>query len=79
MRKMPLYNYEFPALPLTYPGLLSFLGGLNLINANAPAHRRVGSLSAVLLVAYFMQGLVALLLGVAATDFPLYTTRESHK
>jgi MFS family permease len=50
---------------------LSFLGGLNLINANAPVHHRGGTLSAVLLVAYFMQGLVAQLLGVAATAWGL--------
>ena len=50
---------------------LSFLGGLNLINANAPAHHRGGTLSAVLLVAYFMQGFVAQLLGVAATAWGL--------
>jgi MFS family permease len=50
---------------------LSFLGGLNLINANAPAHHRGGTLSAVLLIAYFLQGIVALLLGAAATAWGL--------
>ncbi len=50
---------------------LSFLGGLNLINANAPTHHRGGTLSAVLLVAYFMQGIDALLLGAAATAWGL--------
>jgi hypothetical protein len=50
---------------------LSFLGGLNLINANAPAHHRAGTLSAVLLIAYFLQGVVALLLGAAATAWGL--------
>ncbi len=50
---------------------LSFLGGLNLINANAPTHHRGGTLSAVLLIAYFLQGMVALLLGVAATAWGL--------
>jgi hypothetical protein len=46
---------------------LSFLGGLNLINANAPTHHRGGTLSAVFLIAYFLQGAVALLLGAVAT------------
>lgn len=50
---------------------LSFLGGLNLINAHAPTHHRAGTLSAVLLVAYFLQGVVALLLGAAATAWGL--------
>jgi hypothetical protein len=52
---------------------LSFLGGLNLINANAPTHHRGGTLSAVLLVAYFLQGVVALFLGAAATAWGLRT------
>jgi MFS family permease len=46
---------------------LSFLGGLNLINANAPTHHRGGTLSAVFLIAYFLQGAVVLLLGAAET------------
>jgi MFS family permease len=50
---------------------LSFLGGLNLINANAPVQHRGGTLSAVLLIAYFMQGFIAQLLGVAATAWGL--------
>ncbi len=50
---------------------LSFLGGLNLINANAPTHHRGGTLSAVLLIAYLLQGIVALLLGAAATVWGL--------
>jgi Major Facilitator Superfamily len=50
---------------------LSFLGGLNLINANAPVHHRGGTISAVLVIAYFLQGVVALLLGVAARTWEL--------
>jgi predicted MFS family arabinose efflux permease len=50
---------------------LSFLGGLNLINASAPIQHRGGTLSAVLLVAYFMQGVIALFIGVLATAWGL--------
>jgi hypothetical protein len=46
---------------------LSFLGGLNLVNANAPTHHRGGTLSAVFLIAYFLQGAVVLLLGAVET------------
>ncbi len=50
---------------------LSFMGGLNLINANAPIHYRGGTISAVLVIAYLMQAMVALLLGAAATAWGL--------
>jgi hypothetical protein len=50
---------------------LLFLGGLNLINANAPTHHRGGTLSAVLFVAYLTQGVIALLLGAAASAWGL--------
>ncbi|HEY8717616.1 MFS transporter [Pengzhenrongella sp.] len=46
---------------------LLFLGGLSLISAKAPAHHRAGTLSAVYLVAYLMQGVIALGLGAEAT------------
>ncbi|HEY0293382.1 MAG TPA: MFS transporter [Hansschlegelia sp.] len=46
---------------------LLFSGGLNFLNANAPAHHRAGTLSALYLVAYVMQAAVALSLGVMAT------------
>jgi hypothetical protein len=45
---------------------LSFLGGLTVVNAAAPDRHRAASLSAFYLVAYFVQGAVALLLGLAA-------------
>ena len=51
-------------------GLL-FLGGLGLVNKNAPAHHRAGTLSAVYLVAYLMQGVTAVAVGVAATSWGL--------
>lgn len=50
---------------------LLFLGGLSLINTYAPAHHRGGTFSALYLVAYLMQGFVALLLGAAATTWGL--------
>jgi len=51
-------------------GLL-FLGGLGLVNKNAPAHHRAGTLSAVYLVAYLLQGVTAVAVGVAATSLGL--------
>lgn len=50
---------------------LLFMGGLGLINANAPVHHRGGTLSALFLVAYLMQGIIAQLLGMAATQWGL--------
>ncbi len=47
-------------------GLL-FLGGLGLVNRHAPAHHRAQTLSAVYLVAYLTQGLVAVAIGLSAT------------
>ena len=46
---------------------LFFSGGLGIVSANAPAHHRAGTLSAVYLVAYFFQGALALFLGALAT------------
>ncbi len=50
---------------------LLFSGGLGLLNANAPAHHRGGTLSALFLVAYLAQGVLALLLGKIATLYSL--------
>jgi MFS family permease len=50
---------------------LLFSGGLGLLNANAPAHHRGGTLSALFLVAYLAQGIAALLLGKIATLYGL--------
>jgi MFS family permease len=47
-------------------GLL-FLGGLGLTNRHAPTHHRASTLSAVYLVAYFTQGVVAVAIGITAT------------
>jgi MFS family permease len=46
---------------------LMFSGGLNVLNAQAPAHHRAGTISALFLVAYLTQGLFALFLGKVAT------------
>jgi predicted MFS family arabinose efflux permease len=46
---------------------LLFLGGLTLVSAAAPPHHRAGMLSAVYLVAYLLQGLTAIGLGLLAT------------
>lgn len=51
-------------------GLL-FLGGLGLVNGHAPAHHRAQTLSAVYLVAYLAQGLVAVAIGLSATEIGL--------
>lgn len=50
---------------------LLFSGGLKLINANAPAHHRGATLSALFLIAYLLQGAIALLLGAVATRWGL--------
>jgi MFS family permease len=47
-------------------GLL-FSGGLGLISTFAPAHHRGGTVAAVYLVAYVLQGTIALALGLVAT------------
>jgi hypothetical protein len=47
---------------------LLFLGGLALINGAVPAQRRGGVLSALYLFAYLSLGIVALVLGVVATQ-----------
>lgn len=51
-------------------GLL-FLGGLGLVNRHAPAQHRAQTLSAVYLVAYLTQGLVAVAIGLSATTIGL--------
>jgi MFS family permease len=52
---------------------LMFSGGLGLINAHAPAHHRGGTVAAVYLVAYVLQGAIALTLGIVATASGLST------
>lgn len=55
---------------------LMFAGGLGLIGQNAPAHHRAGTISAVYLVAYVLQGAAAIALGLIATDSGLRTALE---
>jgi MFS family permease len=55
---------------------LAFTGGLNLLNAHAPPHHRGGTLSALFLIAYLIQGATALILGVVATEWGLKTSIE---
>jgi len=50
---------------------LMYLGGLGSINANAPAERRGGVLSALYSVAFAMQATIVLLLGATATTWGL--------
>jgi MFS family permease len=50
---------------------LLFSGGLGLINANAPARHRAGTLSAIYLIAFLTMGVIALSLGAAATAWGL--------
>ena len=54
-----------------------FSGGLGLINATAPAHHRAGTVSSVYLVAYFLQGSIALILGASATASGLQVALET--
>ena len=53
-------------------GLL-FSGGLGLIATHAPAHHRGGTVAAVYLVAYILQGAIALTMGIVATASGLST------
>jgi MFS family permease len=66
---LPVFLLSSAASGIGYS--LLFMGGLNLINAHAPMHHRAGTLSALFLVAYLMQGVVAMLLGRAATAWGL--------
>ncbi|MCL1869052.1 MAG: MFS transporter [Promicromonosporaceae bacterium] len=47
---------------------LLFSGGLGLVSRHAPAHHRAGTISAVYLVAYVLQGATAIALGLVATS-----------
>ncbi|HEY4277965.1 MAG TPA: MFS transporter [Conexibacter sp.] len=50
---------------------LNFLGGITLVTAHAAAHHRAGMLSAAYLCAYLLQGIIAVALGVIATNIDL--------
>lgn len=52
---------------------LNFMGGIMLVNQHAPAHHRAGMFSAGYLGGYVFQGVVAVALGVIATDAGIRT------
>jgi MFS family permease len=52
---------------------LNFMGGIMLVNRHAPVHHRAGMFSAGYLVGYLSQGVVAVSLGVIATDVGIGT------
>lgn len=68
---LPLFMVTTVLGGISY-GLL-FSGGLGLISTHAPARHRGGTLSAVYLVAYVLQGAIALTLGLVATASGLGT------
>jgi MFS family permease len=55
---------------------LLFAGGLGVVSAAAPVHHRAGTLSAMYLIAYFVQGSLALFLGALATGSGLQLALE---
>jgi MFS family permease len=64
-RDLPLYLLATAAAGGAYS--LLFVGGLQVINAAAPEHRRGGVLSALYLLGYLSMGTLALVLGAIAT------------
>jgi MFS family permease len=52
---------------------LNFMGGVMIVNQHAPSHHRAGMFSAGYLLGYVAQGLIAVSLGVVATDIGLRT------
>jgi MFS family permease len=71
---LPVFAVTSVAAGVGY-GLL-FLGGLGLVNRHAPAHHRAGTLSVVYTVAYLVQGVVAVLIGLEATAVGLRTALD---
>ncbi|MGW7684900.1 MFS transporter [Kribbella sp. NPDC054772] len=71
LHSLPLFMTATVLGGISY-GLL-FSGGLGLITAHAPAHHRGGTVAAVYLVAYILQGAIALALGLVATASGLGT------
>jgi len=71
---LPVFAVTSVAAGVGY-GLL-FLGGLGLVNQHAPAHHRAGTLSVVYTVAYLVQGIVAVLIGLEATAVGLRTALD---
>ena len=71
LHSLPLFMTATVLGGVSY-GLL-FSGGLGLITAHAPVHHRGGTVAAVYLVAYVLQGAIALALGLVATASGLGT------
>jgi MFS family permease len=69
LHSLPVFLVAVAATGTGYS--LMFMGGLNLISAHAPVHHRAGVISAIYLVAYVAQGVIALALGKAATAWGL--------
>jgi predicted MFS family arabinose efflux permease len=65
LRDLPIYLLATAAAGGAYS--LLFVGGLQVINAVAPEHRRGGILSALYLLGYLSMGALALILGAIAT------------
>ena len=65
LRDLPIYLLATAAAGGAYS--LLFVGGLQLISAAAPEHRRGGILSALYLLCYLSMGALALVLGAIAT------------
>jgi MFS family permease len=68
-RSLPVYLTSTALAGAGYS--MTFLGGLTLINAQAPPHHRAGTLSAIYLIGYLFMGAIALTLGVVATHHGL--------
>jgi MFS family permease len=69
LRELPIYLLATAAAGGAYS--LLFVGGLQVINAVAPEHRRGGILSALYLLSYLSMGALALVLGDIATRWGL--------
>ena len=69
LRDLPIYLLATAAAGGAYS--LLFVGGLQVISAAAPEHRRGGILSALYLLGYLSMGALALVLGDIATRWGL--------
>lgn len=76
--ELSVHSHSLPLFMITtvFGGIaygLLFSGGLGLIATHAPAHHRGGTVAAVYLVAYILQGAIALTMGLVATASGLST------
>jgi MFS family permease len=56
---------------------LNFMGGVMIVNESAPPHHRAGMFSAGYLLGYVAQGVIAVSLGIVATDVSLTTAVDA--